>query len=72
VGQRKDLAELVDLWQAANRDDRFSVTSLKHYPYVANSDFDKPRLLYSWKTLLKSEKNRPAIKTALRRDVDIG
>jgi 3',5'-nucleoside bisphosphate phosphatase len=68
---RKELAELVDLWEAANRDDLFSVTSLKHYPYVANSDFHKPRHLYSWKTLLKSEKNWPAIKTALRRNVDI-
>jgi predicted metal-dependent phosphoesterase TrpH len=68
---RKELAELVDLWEAGNRDDLFSVTSLKQYPYVANSDFHKPRHLYSWKTLLKSEKNWPAIKTALRRNVDI-
>jgi cellulose synthase/poly-beta-1,6-N-acetylglucosamine synthase-like glycosyltransferase len=29
---RKTLGELVDLWEAANRDDLFSVTSLKHYP----------------------------------------
>ena len=29
------------MWEAANRDDLFSVTSLKHYPYVANSDFHK-------------------------------
>jgi 3',5'-nucleoside bisphosphate phosphatase len=39
---RKELAGLVDVWEAANRDDLFSVTSLKHYPYVANSDFHKP------------------------------
>ena len=38
---RKELSELVDVWEAANRDDLFSVTSLKHYPYVANSDFHK-------------------------------
>ncbi len=68
---RKTLGELVDLWEAANRDDLFSVTSLKHYPYVANSDFHKPKHLFSWKTLVKSEKNWPAIKTALRRNVDI-
>jgi hypothetical protein len=36
-------AEFVDVWEAANRDDLFSVTSLKHYPYVANSDFHKPK-----------------------------
>ena len=35
--RRDELAELVEVWQAANRDDLFSVTSLKHFPYVANS-----------------------------------
>src|SRR5262249_31827051 len=30
---RKRLADLVDAWEAGNRDDLFSVTSLKHYPY---------------------------------------
>src|SRR5262249_44864508 len=44
---RKRLVDLVDVWEAANRDDLFSVTSLKHYPYVANSDFHKPKHLYS-------------------------
>ena len=50
------------MWEAANRDDLFSVTSLKHYPYVANSDFHKPKHLYSWKTLVRGEKNWPAVK----------
>jgi predicted metal-dependent phosphoesterase TrpH len=68
---RKELADLVDVWEAANRDDLFSVTSLKHYPYVANSDFHKPKHLYSWKTLLRCEKTWPAIKRALRGNVDI-
>ena len=68
---REELAGLVDVWEAANRDDLFSVTSLKHYPYVANSDFHKPKHLYSWKTLLRCEKNCPAIKNALRRNVDV-
>ena len=68
---RKALADLVDVWEAANRDDLFSVTSLKHYPYVANSDFHKPKHLYSWKTLLRCEKNWPAIKEALRNNVDV-
>jgi hypothetical protein len=40
---RERLAGLVDVWEAADRDDLFSVTSLKHYPYVANSDFHKPK-----------------------------
>jgi predicted metal-dependent phosphoesterase TrpH len=68
---RKELADLVDVWEAANRDDLFSVTSLKHYPYVANSDFHKPKHLYSWKTLVRAEKNWPAIKKALRSNVDV-
>lgn len=62
---REELSGLVDVWEAANRDDLFSVTSLKHYPYVANSDFHKPKHLYSWKTLIRSEKSWPAIKGAL-------
>ncbi len=68
---REELSDLVDVWEAANRDDLFSVTSLKHYPYVANSDFHKPKHLYSWKTLVRSEKNWPAIRQALRSNVDI-
>jgi len=68
---REKLAELVDVWEAANRDDLFSVTSLKHYPYVASSDFHKPKHLYSWKTLLRSEKTWPAVREALRANVDV-
>jgi hypothetical protein len=68
---RKELSDLVDVWEAANRDDLFSVTSLKHYPYVANSDFHKPKHLYSWKTLVRSEKTWPAIKSALRGNTDV-
>jgi predicted metal-dependent phosphoesterase TrpH len=68
---RKALSELVDVWEAANRDDLFSVTSLKHYPYVASSDFHKPKHLYSWKTLLRAEKTIPSIKQALRANVDV-
>ena len=56
---------------AANRDDLFSVTSLKHYPYVANSDFHKPKHLYSWKTLVRSAKPWPAVRSALKANVDI-
>jgi predicted metal-dependent phosphoesterase TrpH len=68
---RKELAELVDVWEAANRDDLFSVTSLKHYPYVANSDFHKAKHLYSWKTLVRSAKTWPAVKAALKSNVDV-
>ena len=68
---RKALAGLVDVWEAANRDDLFSVTSLKHFPYVASSDFHKPKHLYSWKTLLRCAKQWPAIRKALCDNVDV-
>src|SRR4026208_531612 len=68
---RDELSDLVDVWEAANRDDLFPVTSLKHFPYVANSDFHKPKHLYSWKTLVRAEKPGPAVKDALRQNVDI-
>jgi hypothetical protein len=68
---RNTLVDLVDLWEAANRDDLFSVTSLKHFPYVANSDFHRPKHLYSWKTLVRSRKTWPAIKTALTDNANI-
>ena len=71
VDHRKRVSDLVDVWEAANRDDLFSVTSLKHYPYVANSDFHKPKHLHSWKTLVRAEKTWPAVAAALRSNVDV-
>ena len=68
---RSALAGLVDVWEAANRDDLFSVTSLKHFPYVASSDFHKPKHLYSWKTLLRAEKEWVSIRKALCENVDV-
>lgn len=68
---RRELADLVDVWEAANRDDLFSVTSLKHFPYVASSDFHKPKHLYSWKTLLRASKDWPSIRKALCDNVDV-
>ena len=71
VGEPKTLAGLVDVWAAANRDDLFSVTSLKHYPYVASSDFHKAKHLYPWKTLVRAAKTWPAVRDALRTNVDV-
>ena len=68
---RDELSDLVDVWEAANRDDLFPVTSLKHFPYVASSDFHKPKHLYSWKTLVRCEKTWPAVKQALKSNVDV-
>ncbi len=44
---------------------------LKHYPYVANSDFHKPKHMYSWKTLVRCAKNWDAIARTLRENVDV-
>ena len=65
---RERLVDLVDVWEAANRDDLFSVTSLKHYPYIANSDFHKPKHLYSWKTLLRCDKTWDAVARSAARE----
>ncbi len=69
---RDEVAGLVDAWEAANRDDLFPVTSLKHFPYVANGDFHKPKHLHSWKTLLRCPKTWEGVQQALRSNVDIG
>jgi hypothetical protein len=68
---RDELVDLVDVWEAANRDDLFSVTSLKHFPYIANSDFHRPRHLYSWKTLVRAKKDWMSIKSALKDNLNV-
>ena len=45
------------------------MTSLKHYPYVASSDFHKAK--HSWKTLVRCDKTWPDVREALRRNVDV-
>jgi len=59
-------AHLFDAWEVANRDDLFNVVGLKKFNYIANSDFHERRHLFSWKTLLRCEKNQEAIKEAIR------
>jgi len=58
--------DLFDAWEVGNRDDLFNVIGLKKFNYIANSDFHAPWHLYSWKTLLKCEKNSEAVKAAIR------
>ena len=41
---------------------------LKRLAFVANSDFHKPKHIYSWKTLLHSEKDPEAIKECIRKN----
>jgi processive 1,2-diacylglycerol beta-glucosyltransferase len=66
-------APLLDAWEVANRDDIFNPIGLKRLPFVANSDFHKPKHIFSWKTVLFCGKDRETIKQCIRinRDVSI-
>ena len=66
-------APLLDAWEVANRDDLFNPIGLKRLPFVANSDFHKPKHIFSWKTVLFCEKDAETIKQCIRvnRDVSI-
>jgi predicted metal-dependent phosphoesterase TrpH len=68
-----DYAPLIDAWEVANRDDIFNPVGLKKLPFIASSDFHKPKHIHSWKTLLYCEKEAEAIKQCIRvnRDVSI-
>jgi len=63
---RDKYSRYIDAWEIANRDDVFNVISLKKYPYIANSDFHRPRHLYSWKTLLNCSKDVASIKQCIK------
>jgi len=59
-------APLLDAWEVANRDDIFNPIGLKRLPFLANSDFHKPKHIFSWKTVLFCEKEPEAIKQCIR------
>jgi len=66
-----EYAPLIDAWEVANRDDIFNPIGLKKLPFVANSDFHKPKHIHSWKTLLYCEKDAEAIKHCIRVNRDV-
>jgi hypothetical protein len=67
--ENQDLfAPLLDAWEIANRNDIFSPVGLMRLPFIANSDFHKPKHIYSWKTLLQCDKDPEAIKSCIRRN----
>ena len=41
---------------------------MKRFAFLANSDFHKPKHIYSWKTLLHCQKEPEAIKECIRRN----
>lgn len=68
---QEEYAPLLDAWEIANRNNLFNPVGLKRLPFLANSDFHKPRHIYSWKTLLNCEKEPEAIKQCIRENRDI-
>ena len=61
-------APVIDAWEIANRNNLFTPVSLSRLPFLANSDFHKPKHIFSWKTVLHCEKNSEAIKECVRRN----
>jgi processive 1,2-diacylglycerol beta-glucosyltransferase len=59
---------VIDAWEIANRNNLFAPVSLKRLPFLANSDFHKPKHIYSWKTLLQCPKDIVAIKECIRKN----
>ena len=68
---QEEFAPLLDAWEIANRNDIFAPVGLKRLPFIANSDFHKPKHIYSWKTLLQCEKDPEAIKECIRRNENV-
>ncbi len=67
--ENQDLfAPIIDAWEIANRNNLFTPVSLKRLAYLANSDFHKPKHIYSWKTVLHCEKEPEAIKECIRQN----
>jgi processive 1,2-diacylglycerol beta-glucosyltransferase len=65
---QEKFAPLIDAWEIANRNNIFNDVGLKRLPFIANSDFHKPKHIYSWKTLIHAEKDPEAIKDCVRRN----
>jgi len=65
---QETFAPLLDAWEIANRNNIFNDIGLKKLPFIANSDFHKPKHIYSWKTLIHCEKDPEAIKDCIRRN----
>jgi predicted metal-dependent phosphoesterase TrpH len=68
---QEKFAPLLDAWEIANRNNIFNDIGLKRLPFIANSDFHKPKHIYSWKTLICCEKDAEAIKDCIRRNEHI-
>lgn len=63
---------MFDAWEVANRDDLYSFTSIKKndFKYIASSDFHKDKHIYSWKTMVRGDKNEESIKAAIKHNLE--
>jgi len=68
---QEQFAPLLDAWEIANRENIFNPVGLKKLPFIANSDFHKPKHIYSWKTMLNCPKDPEAIKDCIRTNHDV-
>jgi hypothetical protein len=68
---QEEFAPLLDAWEIANRENIFNPIGLKRLPFIASSDFHKPKHIYSWKTLLYCAKDPEAIKQCIRTNQNV-
>ena len=62
----RELSEMVDRFELANRTDVYDWVAQAGLPAVASGDFHRPEHLATWKTLLPCEKSEHAVVTYLR------
>src|SRR5437899_2297760 len=58
-------------WARIRSENIFTPIGLKNLSFIANSDFHKPKHIYSWKTLLHCPKEPEAIKDCIRGNHDV-
>ena len=69
--EQETFAPLIDAWEIANRNNIFTPVGLKRLAFLANSDFHKPKHIYSWKTLLRCRKDPDSIKACIRKNEQV-
>ena len=71
VEQFELLSPVLDAWEIATRKEILRPAISKPVALLANSDFHKPKHIYSWKTVLRCELHPDAIKDCIRRNHEV-
>jgi len=58
--------DLFDAWEVGNRGSIWEIGANEGLKHVAGADFHTENDFYSWKTLVRAEKNVESVKTAIR------